>query len=88
MISLSLYRSSNAFGYALGIDAASEGMRRLWKAEDLCNVSLSLLARESVEEKGGHPWKRTDMCLDLWKNRRITCCLSILVARPLAGLVG
>jgi len=39
-----------------------------------------LLAREFTGEKGGHPLKRTDMCLDLWKNRRITGCLSILVS--------
>jgi len=46
-----------------------------------------LLARESAGEKGGHPWKRTDMCLDLWKNRKIACGLSMFVSLPLAGLV-
>ena len=41
MDSLSLYRSEIAFGYAVGINSGSEGIRRLEKAEGVCNVCLS-----------------------------------------------
>jgi len=80
--SLSLHHSDRAFGYALGIDAASEGnatleesdARRvgcaeLWKAEVPRCLSFLLLAQKSVEEKGGHAWKRAGTCRDLWKGR-------------------
>ena len=52
MDSLSLYRSEKAFGYAVGINSGSEGIRKLEKAEGVCNVVFLVLARESVEEKG------------------------------------
>jgi len=44
MVSLSLSHSDKAFGYVLAIDPALEGMRRLWKAEHICNVSLPFVS--------------------------------------------
>ena len=44
MDSLSPYRSEKAFGYAVGINSGSEGIRRLEKAEGVCNVCLSCVS--------------------------------------------
>ena len=52
MDSLSLYHSEKAFGYALGINSGSEGIRRLEKAEGVCNVCLSCVSIGICERKG------------------------------------
>ena len=52
MRSLSYYRSKKAFGYALGLNSGSEGIRSLEKVEGVCNVYLSCVTWESVEERG------------------------------------
>ena len=44
MDSLSLYHSEKAFGYALGINSGSEGIRRLEKAEGVCNFCISCVS--------------------------------------------
>ena len=44
MDSLSLYHSEKAFGYALVIDLGLEGIRRLEKAEGVCNVCPSCVS--------------------------------------------
>ena len=44
MGSLSHYRSKKAFGYALGINSGSKGIRSLEKAEGVCNVYLSCVS--------------------------------------------
>ena len=79
MDNLSLYRSDKAFRYTIRIDPALEEMRRLLKVEGLCNICL-LLAQESAAGKGGHWWKGIGMCLHLWRDRKITCGLSILLS--------
>ena len=70
--SLSLCRSSKGFGRALGIDTVLEAIRheRVGCAKVMESRSplrcyyFPLLARKSVEEKGGHSQKRMDLCRD------------------------
>jgi len=65
LVSLSLHYSDKAFGYVLRMDAALAGMRRLYKAEDICNVALSFVSTGFCRREGGHGWKGVEMCLDL-----------------------
>ena len=51
MDSLSLYRSEEAFGYAPGINLGLEGIRRLEKAEGVCNVCLSCVSMKGVKKE-------------------------------------
>ena len=54
MDSLSLYHSEKAFGYALGINSGSEGIRRLEKVEGVCNVCLSCVSMGICGRERGH----------------------------------
>ena len=74
--------------YVLGINPGSEGIQRLQKRKVIVICVVLLLAWASVQEKGICSWcsKRTDIYLDLWKDR-ITCHLSILISQALASVI-
>jgi len=81
--SLSLHRLDKVFGYALRIDLAPEeciservgcreesDVRRVWKAEGLCDVCLSVVRAGVCRRERGHEWKILDLGRDRQKDGR------------------